>query len=302
MMPGDMSCLKVGLKTRLSLARLRGGMGAKDWMPFKWRCPISDQNPGPKTMQLKDTALNSEARHCQQGLSSSFSHPRIIRQTRLMTWAELKTDPKAGCLCQFKSHTFGKQQVFLLSLVHKGNPLILEETTDLSPSCWLWWLGLARACAASSRTGHRVNRDRTFNGRGWTREAGIPLGRKALLGQCLKPEACGGPGPAAMTTVWTARILCVSTATLCNPNASPHPHTVLQQPKENTVIRDPEVLDCQLQTKGSICLLILHEDPPTLTPLPSISGAGDALQRCIENKDNMHSSSTQRPRRTKTAL
>lgn len=153
----------------------------------------------------------------------------------------------------------------------------------------------------SSRTGHSVNRDRTFNGRGRTREAGIPLGRKALLGQCLKPEACGGPGPPAMTTVGAARILCVSAATLCNPNASPHPHTVLQQPKENTVIGDPEVLDCQLQTKGSVCLLILHEDPPP-SPRCQISGAGDALQRCIENKDNMHSSSTQRPRRTKTAL
>lgn len=32
-------------------------------------------------------------------------------------------------------------------------------------------------------------------------------------------------------------------------------------------------------------MLIRHEDPH-----PSISGAGDALQHCRKNKDNMHSS------------
>lgn len=54
---------------------------------------------------------------------------------------------------------------------------------------------------------------------------------------------------------------------------------------------DPGVLHSQLYMHGSPCLLILCEGLPT-----PISGV---LQRCIKNKDNMHSrASTQRPRRT----
>ena len=199
-----------------------------------------------------------------------------------MTWAELKTNPNADCLCQFKSHTFGKQQVFLLSLVHKGNSLILEETVDLSPSCCLM-VGIGQGLCCFLQDWAQGQQWPNLQWKGLNQGGRHSTGEKGSPGAVSETWGPWWPGPPAMTTVWAARILCVSTATLSNPNASPHPHTVLRQPKGNTVIRDPEVLDCQLQTKGhldSLALLAFAPKPwafvcsssmrtPTLTPLPN---------------------------------
>lgn len=93
--------------------------------------------------------------------------------------------------------------------------------------------------------------------------------------------------PPGMATVWAARVPSASQQLLCVTQMLLPTVTVSQQPIGDTVTKDPEVLHCQPHTQGRAVPI---GSCSMSTPLPPISGAGDALQRCIENKDNMHSS------------
>lgn len=131
--------------------------------------------------------------------------------------------------------------------------------------------GITRACAVSSRTGHSVNRESKPSMEG-AEPAGIPLGRKALLGQCLKPEACVVAQAPAMTTVGVSQdSLCINSYSVQSKCFSLTPHTVLQQPKENTVIGDPEVLGLPAANKGKRLSALSSMRTPT-SPRCQISG------------------------------
>lgn len=102
-------------------------------------------------------------------------------------------------------------------------------------------------------------------------------GDRALLGQCLRPEAYGGL--ALQVWPWFGQPGFLLHPSSCSLQSTPplHPCTVPQDPKGDTITRDPEILE--------VCSSSMR------TPLPSqISGAGDALQHCTQNKHNMHSS------------
>ena len=208
-----------------------------------------------------------------------------MRQSRGIPRGELSTDLQGNCLRIQKPHASGKQHAFPLSLVCKGHPLILEQTVDLSPSCWLSGLSLSRAWAAPPRTGPRANRASSFNASGLNRKAGTPLGTGSPGAVC---EACGGLAPRHGHSLGSQGSFCIPTAPLCNPNASPHCHSVsaahrrycYQRPR-GFALPAPHTGQGRAVPIGSCSMS---------TPLPPISGAGDALQRCIENKDNMHSS------------
>lgn len=89
------------------------------------------------------------------------------------------------------------------------------------------------------------------------------------------------PSP-RVTPVWAARVPSASQQLLCAIQMLPLAQC-LNSPKE-VLVSDLEVLGCQPDTQCSPCL------PSSMRTLPQIGGAGDALQRGRENKDNMHSS------------
>ena len=94
--------------------------------------------------------------------------------------------------------------------------------------------------------------------------------------------------------------LCINSYSVQSKCFSPHSHSAATAQRKYCYQR-PRGPGLPAANQGKRLSAHPPWGPPP-SPCCQISGAGDALQRCIENKDNMHSSSTQRPRRTKTAL